>query len=457
MAQQKPHSSKTWLGKEEPRLARRIGLSMQRFLGIEAAGGVLLIFAAVIALIWANSPWSDSYFDLWNTEINLSIGELISLEHHGHALTLGEFINDVLMVLFFFVVGLEIKRELVTGELNTRRAASLPAAAAIGGMVVPALIYFAFNQSGEAMEGWGIPMATDIAFAVGVVSLLGTRVSTSLKVFLLTLAIVDDIGAILVIALFYTSDLSFGWLVAAVLTVLLTVLLKKIKIWYMPVYVVLGVFLWYAIFESGVHATIAGVIMGLLAPARPLLVDEEEVELLKMQNIDEVRTQSLSRLAFQVKETVPVTERLQNLLHPLTGFIILPLFALANAGVVLSTDAIGDAVSSGVTQGIVVGLVLGKIAGITFFTLLAVKIGLCALPPGTTKQQIAGIASIAGIGFTVSMFIGGLAFDNAMLQDEAKIGILFASILAAIIGTVILYKSSEIEVVSEDDVTTEII
>ena len=166
---------------------------MQRFLGIEAAGGILLIFAAAIALIWANSPWSDSYFDLWNTEINLSIGELISLEHHGHALTLGEFINDVLMVLFFFVVGLEIKRELVTGELNTRRAASLPATAAIGGMVVPALIYFAFNQSGEAMEGWGIPMATDIAFAVGVVSLLGTRVSTSLKVFLLTLAIVDDI------------------------------------------------------------------------------------------------------------------------------------------------------------------------------------------------------------------------------------------------------------------------
>ena len=457
MAQQKPHSSKTWLGKEEPRLARRIGLSMQRFLGIEAAGGILLIFAAAIALIWANSPWSDSYFDLWNTEINLSIGELISLEHHGHALTLGDFINDVLMVLFFFVVGLEIKRELVTGELNTRRAASLPAAAAIGGMVVPALVYFAFNQSGEAMEGWGIPMATDIAFAVGVVSLLGTRVSTSLKVFLLTLAIVDDIGAILVIALFYTSDLSFGWLVAAVLTVSVTVLLKKIKIWYMPVYVVLGIFLWYAIFESGVHATIAGVIMGLLAPARPLLEDEEEVELLKMENIDEVRTQSLSRLAFQIKETVPVTERLQNLLHPLTGFIILPLFALANAGVVLSTDAIGDAVSSGITQGIVVGLVVGKIVGITLFTLLAVKIGLCTLPPGTTKRHIAGIASIAGIGFTVSMFISGLAFDNAILEDEAKIGILFASIVAAIIGTLILYKSSETKEVSEDDVMTETI
>jgi len=445
MAEQKPHSSKTWLGKREPLLARRIGLSMQRFLGIEAAGGILLIFAAVIALIWANSPWSNSYFDLWNTEIHISIGDLISLEHHGHPLTLGEFINDVLMVLFFFVVGLEIKRELVTGELNTKRAASLPAAAAIGGMVVPALIYFAFNQSGDATAGWGIPMATDIAFAVGVVSLLGTRVSTSLKIFLLTLAIVDDIGAILVIALFYTEKLSVGWLIVAFFVIFVTSLLKAVKIWYMPIYVILGFILWYAIFESGVHATIAGVIMGLLAPARPLLDNDDEVEVLKIQKIDEVESQSLRRLAFQIKETVPVTERLENLLHPLTGFIILPLFALANAGVVLSTESVGDAVSSGITQGIVVGLVVGKIAGITLFTLLAVKIGLCTLPPGTTKRHIIGIASIAGIGFTVSMFIGGLAFDNAMLQDEAKIGILFASVVAAIIGTFILYKSSERE------------
>ena len=457
MAEQKPHSSKTWLGKREPLLARRIGLSMQRFLGIEAAGGILLIFAAVIALIWANSPWSNSYFDLWNTEIHISIGDLISLEHHGHPLTLGEFINDVLMVLFFFVVGLEIKRELVTGELNTKRAASLPAAAAIGGMVVPALIYFAFNQSGDATAGWGIPMATDIAFAVGVVSLLGTRVSTSLKIFLLTLAIVDDIGAILVIALFYTEKLSVGWLIVAFFVIFVTSLLKAVKIWYMPIYVILGFILWYAIFESGVHATIAGVIMGLLAPARPLLDTDDEVEVLKIQKIDEVESQSLRRLAFQIKETVPVTERLENLLHPLTGFIILPLFALANAGVVLSTESVGDAVSSGITQGIVVGLVVGKIAGITLFTLLAVKIGLCTLPPGTTKRHIVGIASIAGIGFTVSMFIGGLAFDNAMLQDEAKIGILFASVVAAIIGTFILYKSSEREESSMEEEKLEMI
>ena len=457
MAEQKPHSSKTWLGKREPLLARRIGLSMQRFLGIEAAGGILLIFAAIIALIWANSPWSNSYFDLWNTEINISIGDLISLEHHGHSLTLGEFINDVLMVLFFFVVGLEIKRELVTGELNTKRAAALPAAAAIGGMVVPALIYFAFNQSGDAAAGWGIPMATDIAFAVGVVSLLGTRVSTSLKIFLLTLAIVDDIGAILVIALFYTEKLSVGWLIVAFLVIFATSLLKAVKIWYMPIYIILGFMLWYAIFESGVHATIAGVIMGLLAPARPLLDTDDEVEIFKIQKIDEVQSQSLRRLAFQIKETVPVTERLANLLHPLTGFIILPLFALANAGVVLSTESVGDAVSSGITQGIVVGLVVGKIAGITLFTLLAVKIGLCTLPPGTTKRHIVGIASIAGIGFTVSMFIGGLAFDNAMLQDEAKIGILFASVVAAIIGTFILYKSSEREESSMEEEKQEMI
>ena len=457
MAEQKPHSSKTWLGKREPLLARRIGLSMQRFLGIEAAGGILLIFAAIIALIWANSPWSNSYFDLWNTEIHISIGDLISLEHNGHPLTLGEFINDVLMVLFFFVVGLEIKRELVTGELNTRRTVALPAAAAIGGMVVPALIYFAFNQSGDATAGWGIPMATDIAFAVGVVSLLGTRVSTSLKIFLLTLAIVDDIGAIIVIALFYTEKLSVGWLIVAFLVVFATSLLKVVKIWYMPIYVILGFILWYAIFESGVHATIAGVIMGLLAPARPLLDTDDEVELFKMQKIDEVETRSLRRLAFQIKETVPVTERLENLLHPLTGFIILPLFALANAGVVLSTESIGDAFSSGVTQGIAIGLVVGKIVGVTVFTLLAVKLGLCVLPAGTTPRHIVGIASISGIGFTVSMFITGLAFDDGTFQDEAKIGILFASLIAALIGTFILYKSSEREDISAQIETTETI
>ena len=430
---------------------------MQRFLGIEAAGGILLIFAAIIALIWANSPWSNSYFDLWNTEIHISIGDLISLEHHGNPLTLGEFINDVLMVLFFFVVGLEIKRELVTGELNTRRTVALPAAAAIGGMVVPALIYFAFNQSGDATAGWGIPMATDIAFAVGVVSLLGTRVSTSLKIFLLTLAIVDDIGAIIVIALFYTEKLSVGWLIVAFLVVFATSLLKAVKIWYMPVYVILGFILWYAIFESGVHATIAGVIMGLLAPARPLLDTDDEVELFKIQKIDEVETRSLRRLAFQIKETVPVTERLENLLHPLTGFIILPLFALANAGVVLNTESIGDAFSSGVTQGIAIGLVVGKIIGVTVFTLLAVKMGLCVLPAGTTPRHIVGIASISGIGFTVSMFITGLAFDDGSLQAEAKIGILFASLIAALIGTFILYKSSERENVSTENETTETI
>jgi NhaA family Na+:H+ antiporter len=268
---------------------------------------------------------------------------------------------------------------------------------------------------------------------------------------------VDDIGAIIVIALFYTEKLSVGWLIVAFLVVFATSLLKAVKIWYMPIYLILGFILWYAIFESGVHATIAGVIMGLLAPARPLLDTDDEVELFKIQKIDEVETRSLRRLAFQIKETVPVTERLENLLHPLTGFIILPLFALANAGVVLSTESIGDAFSSGVTQGIAIGLVVGKIVGVTIFTLLAVKMGLCVLPVGTTPRHIMGIASIAGIGFTVSMFITGLAFDDGALQDEAKIGILFASIVAALIGTFILYKSSEREDISAQIETTETI
>ncbi|MDP7257823.1 MAG: Na+/H+ antiporter NhaA, partial [Acidimicrobiales bacterium] len=239
MTSNTPHTSHTWLGSDRP-LARAVGRPMMRFLGIEAAGGILLIVATAVALIWANSPWSASYHDLWNAEIRFGIGDLVVLEHHGHPLDLGQFVNDVLMVLFFFVVGLEIKRELVTGELRRFRAALLPALAALGGMVVPALIYLAFASDGDASAGWGIPMATDIAFAVGVVSLLGSRVSTPLKVFLLTLAIVDDIGAILVIALFYTSNLEPGWLALGGLAIAVVVAMARARVRYSPLYAVLG-------------------------------------------------------------------------------------------------------------------------------------------------------------------------------------------------------------------------
>lgn len=422
----------TWLGSDRA-LARAIGRPVMRFLGIEAAGGILLMVATVVALVWANSPWSGSYHDLWHAEVHLSIGGL-ALEHHGHALTFHELVNDALMAVFFFVVGLEIKRELVEGHLRDRRAAMLPAAAAIGGMIVPALLFFALNPSGDASAGWGIPMATDIAFAVGVVSILGPRVPTPLKVFLLSLAIVDDIGAILVIAVFYTSELATGWLAVAVATVLAIVLLARMKVWYVPLYLALGAVLWYATFRSGIHATIAGVALGLIAPARPLLDADEEPPV----DLGRLDVHDLRAARFRLNESVSVAARLEQQLHPLTGFVIIPVFALANAGIELSGDALSDAVTSPVTLGVVLGLVVGKVVGISLFTMGAVRLGLSALPGGATVRHVIGISAIAGIGFTVSLFVTGLAYDSPVLQDEAKVGILFASAVAALVGLVVL-------------------
>lgn len=438
MAGSNQHTQHTWLGSDRP-LARSVGRPMMRFLGIEAAGGILLIVATMVALFWANSPWSTSYHALWDTEVKMGLGDLIALEHNGHPLTLGQFVNDVLMVIFFFVVGLEIKRELVTGELRRFRAALLPALAALGGMVVPALVYLAFADSGDASAGWGIPMATDIAFAVGVVSLLGNRVPTPLKVFLLTLAIVDDIGAILVIALFYTSSLEPGWLFLGGVAIIGVIAMARARIRYAPLYVALGVVLWYSVFMSGVHTTIAGVVMGLLAPAVPLLHGDHASEAVGPVIAGEGDVATVKLAKFHLSETVPVTERLENLLHPVSGFFILPLFALANAGIEISGDSVAAAMSSGISIGVAVGLVLGKLVGVSVFTLAAVRLGLCSLPAGATTRHVVGISAIAGIGFTVSLFITGLAFDSPALQDEAKIGILVASAVAALIGTAILY------------------
>ena len=449
MDSEKPISENTWLGSNR-RLAKTIGRPVRKFLGIEASSGILLVIAALVALIWANSPWSNSYNDLWNTEITFSFGDSILLEHHGHPITLGQFVNDVLMVLFFFVVGLEIKREMVTGHLKKFRDALLPMIAAIGGMVVPAAIFFAFNSSGEASDGWGIPMATDIAFAIGVVSLLGPRVPSAMKVFLLTLAIVDDIGGILVIAFFYTEDLASGWLLVAALTVLGVIVLKKLNVRYTPAYIALGVLLWYSLFESGVHATIAGVVMGLLAPATALIDDKDKVsEAVQPAMQAHTDFSGLRKATFHLNESVPITERFENLLHPLTGFLIVPIFALANAGVEISLDSLSDAASSGVTRGVVFGLVIGKIVGVSLFTFVAVRLRVSTLPDGSNFRHILGISALAGIGFTVSIFMTTLAFDNVILQDESKVGILFASALAAIIGLFFL-KSVK---VGEQDVS----
>ena len=446
MSGPQPASRPTWLGSDRP-LARTIGRPVMRFLGIEAAGGILLMVATVAALVWANSPWSGSYHELWHTEFHLGIGDL-RLEHHGHPLTLAQLVNDALMAIFFFVVGLEIKREWVAGHLRDRRAALLPAAGALGGMVVPAAIYFAFNTSGDASAGWGIPMATDIAFAVGVLSLLGNRISTPLKVFLLSLAIVDDIGAIIVIAIFYTSDLATEWLVLAAITTVAVVILIRLRVWYTPLYIVLGSVLWYAMFRSGVHATIAGVIMGLMAPAAALIGPDDEATV----GVGTLDADGLRAARFRMNESISVAARLEQRLHPITGFLIIPVFALANAGIEISGDSLRDAMGSGVTIGVALGLVVGKVVGVSLFTLGAVRLGISALPSGATVRHMVGISAIAGIGFTVSLFVTGLAFDDLAIQDEAKVGILVASMVAALIGVVILLgaRSTDEDVVFHD-------
>jgi len=436
----------TWLGGNR-RLARRVGRPVRDFLRIEAAGGLLLIVATIVALVWANSPWSHSYHELLETHISFHVGDVLHLDEPLEA-----WINDALMAIFFFVVGLEIKRELVAGELRDPRAAALPAIAAIGGMVVPALIYISFTSGGVGADGWGIPMATDIAFAVGVVSLLGKRVPGAMKVFLLTLAIVDDIGAIAVIAIFYTEDLSTGWLLIALGLTGVVVAMRVARIWYIPVYVLVGAFLWLAVFESGIHATIAGVVLGLITPAVALRRDTPDDDVHIGAAISGQASATVVRRAnFELKEQVSVAERLEDVLHPFSSFLIIPVFALANAGIEISGDSLSSAVSSDVTLGVVFGLVIGKLVGVSLFTWIAVKSGISRLPRGASFTHVVGLAAIAGIGFTVSLFITGLAFDDPIVTDEAKLGILAASLIAAIVGSLILMRANEVIEIDIDD------
>ena len=429
----------------EFRFVSALGRPLRKFLRIQAAGGILLLGATVVALIWANSAYSDVYHEILEKPVKIEIGSHVLLN-----LTIEAWINDALMAIFFFVVGLEIKREFVVGTLRDPRAAALPAIAAIGGMVLPAAIYFALNPSGAAADGWGIPMATDIAFAVGVVSLLGDRVPSVMKVFLLTLAIVDDIGAIAVIAIFYTSNLSSVWLFAAVGAILVVVGMRRAGVGWTPAYVVVGFFLWFTVHESGVHATIAGVILGLLTPAIPLNeVDPDEEPVLSALRGD-ANAMVVRRANFELKDQVSVVERLEDLLHPVSSFLIIPIFALANAGIDLSTQTIADAATSPITLGIAAGLVFGKTVGVTLATWLSVKSGLTALPPSATWTHVVGLAATAGIGFTVSLFIAGLAFADPLLT-EAKIGILGASVVAAVVGAMILMRTKPVAEIETDD------
>jgi NhaA family Na+:H+ antiporter len=426
------------------------------FIHIEAAGGIVLLVAAVVALIWANAPFGESYDTFWHTHFELSFGPIHLDESLQH------LVNDGLMAIFFFVVGLEIKRELVAGDLRDPKAAALPAVAALGGMIVPALLYFSFNGGGEAAQGWGIPMATDIAFSVGVVSLLGTRVPVGAKLFLLALAIVDDIGAIAVIAVFYTAELSLGYLAAAIGGLVLVATANRVGIRAMAFYVPVGIATWYFLLESGVHATLAGVALGMLTPARSMYTDREYHDragrILRRYDFESTSPHGPERVdhdALQVamiaRESVSPLARLENALHPWSSFVIVPIFALANAGVRFAGVDVFEAATHPVSLGVMFGLVLGKTFGISLFAWIAVRFGLGVLPRFSTFRHVFGLSAIAGIGFTVSLFITGLAFESPDLADRAKIGIFVGSFIAGVIGYLILRATPERDTAQSDD------
>ena len=431
------------------------------FTRIEAAGGILLLIAAIIAIIWANSAAFESYFALFNTELDLNIGPIHLSE------TLKDLINDGLMAIFFFVVGLEIKRELVVGELNSLKKASLPAMAALGGMVVPALVYLAFvvpTGDPEAIRGWGVPMATDIAFSVGVVALLGARVSVGAKLFLLALAIVDDIGAIAVIAVFYTEDVNLAYLAMAAVLIVVGVLARRAGITSMVLYLPLAVVIWYGFLESGVHATIAGVVLGLLTPVAAKYSDEQfrqkTVQVLDRwdQNRasphgEERLDQDALELAEVARASVSPLNRLEHALHPWSSFVIVPLFALANAGVrfIGQEASFSEQLTSPILMGVAVGLMVGKPVGITVATWIGLKMKLGVLPRRTSMATVVGLGSLAGIGFTVSLFVTELAFRQELFANEAKLGIFVGSGLAGVVGALILWFVKTPPEDNEDD------
>jgi NhaA family Na+:H+ antiporter len=378
-----------------PVVGRALSPVGSEFVSVEALGGTVLLVATLSAFVWANVA-SGSYDDLWVRHLTVGWGHFALTEDLRH------WVNDGLMTLFFFVVGLEIKRELVHGELRDRRTASLPAIAALGGMVVPALLYMAVNAGSAGSRGWAIPMATDIAFAIAVLGVLGTRVPSTLRLFLLTLAIVDDIGAILVIALFYSEGIVLGWSLAALGVIVIIVVVARFGVGHPIFYVLPATALWVCAHESGIHATIAGVVLGVLTPARS------------------VRGRD-------------VIGQLERVLHPWSSFLVIPLFALANAGIHLDSSGIQRAMTSEISWGIVIGLVLGKPIGIVVATALGSRLRLGRLPDGMSLREVLGAGFVAGIGFTVSLFVADLSFHGAMLND-AKIGIVVASVVSAAVG-----------------------
>jgi len=421
----------------------------ERFVHSEVSGSVVLLLCTLIALIWANSPWKDSYVQLQKTPLGLAWGSF------EFSMSLHHWMNDGLMVIFFFVVGLEIKRELLAGQLSSLRKAMLPIAAALGGMVVPALLYIGFNWSGEGSRGWGIPMATDIAFALGVLAVLGSRIPLGIKVFVTALAIADDLGAVLVIALFYTDTIRISGLAVAGVSLLLLFLTVKLapKARVLLVVLILGV--WAGVLGSGVHATVAGVLAAMVIPVTARIepnrffdVISRKIERLRESGLsrqsmleDEGQMEDLLEIQDASRQMTPSGLQFERYLHPLQAFFILPLFALFNAGVSLTEGDVSPT-ESPIALGVLVGLTLGKPIGIALFSWLAVRAGWGSLPDGTGWTQILGAGCLAGIGFTMSLFITELAFGEDSLVSQAKVGILAASLVSALIGYGILSRSS---------------
>lgn len=432
---------------------RTPGRLVVQFFHLEATGGIVLLVCAVVALAWANSPWAASYFALWETEVSLTFGA------GGLSKTLGHWINDGLMVLFFFLVGLEIKREFLAGALASVRRALLPVAAAVGGMVVPALLFVALNAGTEAIRGWGVPMATDIAFAVGVLALVGSRVPDGLKALLLAVAIVDDIGAVLVIAIFYTDAIAWSYVGYAGLLFLALMGANRMGARQPLVYVVFGVAIWLMVLYSGVHATVAGVLVAMAVPTRRrintpdfiersrAMLDRFETEAAGARSWTMITAGQLAALHGLDSASRAVStplQRMENVLHPWVAFGIMPLFALANAGVTLEGELVNTLIHP-VSLGIVLGLVIGKPVGVALLAWLTVRLGWADLPVGVGWVQVLGVGMLAGIGFTMSLFITGLAFGGTAFEPLAKIGILSASVVAGLIGWSLLRASTRAE------------
>jgi len=430
---------------------KRVSTPFEHFLHAQTTTGLVLMFMTIVALVLANSPLAEAYAHFFHTDIDFNVGSW-KLSHSIH-----HWINDGLMAVFFFMVGLEIKREILVGELSNIKVAILPILSAVGGMALPALIYLSINAGEVGANGWGIPMATDIAFAISALVLLGKRVPSSLVTFLVALAIVDDLGAVVVIALFYTEQIHILPLILAGVSFGVMILFNRFGIRMILAYFIVGIFMWFFMLESGIHATIAGVIAALAIPSRPKLTPTDFTKHTKnlldeYDNYpiatDHTMHEEQKAILLNIKDTIDSVSspsaRLEHDLHLPVSLLIIPLFALANAGISIDFSSVSTTIVEPVSMGIIAGLIIGKILGIAGVAWLAIKVGIAKLPEGSSMNQLLGVASLGGIGFTMSIFVADLAFaGNSELIFQAKIGILTASIFAGLLGYIWLYKSSK--------------